>query len=152
MTAVDIRPAAREDIPELTDLAIGAWRAAFAGVPAEGPPLPEPDNLAAEIREGWRDMFVGEARGRIIGFFSFTPGAGHIRHIYVHRDRHRQGIGSLLMAAAFDILRERGFLEATIDVIEGTDGDGFNRAMGWREVRRTRRSDGAVVISMRKTL
>lgn len=152
MTAVDIRPAREEDIPELTDVAVGAWRHAHAGVLAAASLQAGPATLEAEIREGWQHVFVAETGGHIVGFFSFAPGTSHIRHIYVHRDRHRRGIGSLMMAAALDILRERGFHEATIDVVEGTDGDGFNRALGWRETARERRGDGAVVISMRKKL
>ncbi len=57
-----------------------------------------------------------------------------------------------MMAAAFDILRDRGFHEATIEVIEGTDGDGFHRALGWREMGREPRADGTVAISMWKKL
>ncbi|MFP3945199.1 MAG: GNAT family N-acetyltransferase [Alphaproteobacteria bacterium] len=152
MTAVDIRPAGEDDIPELIDVGVGAWRGAHTGVLSAHALETGPETLAEEIREGWQDMFVAETGGHIVGFFSFVPGTGHIRHIYVHRDRLRQGIGSLMMTAALDILRERGFLEATIDVVEGTDGDAFNRALGWRETGRERNSDGAVIISMRRAL
>lgn len=152
MTAVIIRRAREDDIPELTDLAVDAWQYAYGGVLAPESLKAGPINLTKEIREGWEQMFVAEANRRIAGFFSFVPGSSHIRHIYVHRNLHRQGIGSLMMAAALDILRERGFHEATIDVVEDTDGARFNRALGWREIRREELRDGTVVISMRKVL
>ncbi len=152
MTAVRIRPASREDVEQLTETAVRSWRHAYQGVLTAQAVAEGPSRLRRAIAEDWRDIFVAQAGGQIVGYFDFDPGTSHIRRIYVDPNHHRRGIGSLMIEAALDIMRDRGFNLATIDVVEGTNAPDFHRALGWREVSREQTPDGVLVISMMKDL
>ncbi|MGF1454429.1 MAG: GNAT family N-acetyltransferase [Alphaproteobacteria bacterium] len=153
MTAVVIRPAEPADVGQLTETAVRSWTQAYEGVLTENAVAEAPKRLRQAIADDWRDIFVAEARrDGIVGYFDFEPGTSHIRRIYVDPKHHRRGIGRLMIEAALDILRDRGFSAATIDVVEGTKAPAFHRALGWREVARAESRDGVFVISMIKDL
>ena len=152
MTAVRIRPAERDDVPDLAETAVRSWTEAYRGVLPETVLTEAPRRIRHTIREDWREMFVAEQSGQIVGYFDFEPGTSHIRHIYVDPRYHRRGIGRLMMEAALDILRERGFDRASIDVVDGTKAPDFHVALGWRERNRSIDPDGVCVISMTKDL
>lgn len=77
---------------------------------------------------------------RIAGFVSFgasrdqdLPGHGEIGALYVDPDRHRGGIGRLLMAEARRRLWELGYTEAFLWVLRGNDrARSFYESEGWR--------------------
>jgi L-amino acid N-acyltransferase YncA len=77
---------------------------------------------AAELRDAWgrlRETYpflVAEAGGEVVGFtkagpwreraaYLWTPECG----VYVREDRKRTGVGRVLYARLFDILRQQGF-------------------------------------------
>ncbi len=152
MTAVRIRPARKGDVAQLSDTAVRSWTHAYEGVLSGEAVVEGPERLTAAIRDDWQDIFVAEQQASIVGFFDFDPGTSHIRRIYVAPEHHRRGIGSLMMEAALDILRDRGFARASIDVVDGTAAPAFNRSLGWREIARSESPGGIQVISMAREL
>lgn len=152
MTAVVIRPAKRTDVEQLAETAVRSWTHAYKGVLTADTVAEAPRRLRQAISDDWNEIFVAEAKKAVVGYFDFEPGTSHIRRIYVDPGHHRRGIGRLMIEAALDILRDRGFDNATIDVVEGTDAPAFHHALGWREVTRSQTSDGVLVISMVKDL
>ncbi len=56
-------------------------------------------SLASLARQGRRRIVAGED-GEIVGFVDFRVPSGHVRNIFVHPGRQREGIGSLLLTAA----------------------------------------------------
>lgn len=133
---------------------MSSWTSAYKGVLGEETVAEGPLELAEDVRRNWEQIYVAVAISdrRVVGFFNFAPGTSHIQHIYVHPDYHRRGIGRLMIEAAIDILRDRGFERASIDVVEGTNAPEFQRALGWRETNRKQNADGVLVISMSKDL
>ncbi len=153
MTAVVIRPAERSDVSQLTETAVRSWTHAYEGVLTETAVAEAPKRLRRAIADDWDEIFVAESKGMgIVGYFDFEPGTSHIRRIYVDPKHHRRGIGRLMIEAALDILRDRGYSRATIDVVEGTKAPAFHRAMGWRETNRSQSKEGVMVIGMTRDL
>ncbi len=152
MTAVRIRPAEKWDVPDLTETAVQSWVHAYRTILPEDVVSEVPHRIRRTVSEDWHEMYVAEQAGQIVGYFDFDPGTSHIRHIYVDPNHHRRGIGRLMMAAALDILRDRGYGVASIDVVEGTKAPDFHLALGWRERARSVDPHGICVISMTKEL
>ena len=67
-------------------------------------------------------MLLAEEGGELLGFTACGESrdpdaashAGEVRTLFVAAGRWRRGVGSALMAAALDDLRERGYTEATV--------------------------------------
>jgi GNAT superfamily N-acetyltransferase len=67
-------------------------------------------------------MLLAEEEGRLLGFTvcgesrdpDAPPPAGQIRTLFVAPARWRRGVGTALMGAALDDLRERGYTHATV--------------------------------------
>ena len=138
MTRADVfvRPPVESDAPELADIHISAWRAAYRGVmPAEYLAGLSPENYA----RGWRRNIleprpgtfhlVAETAGGIAGFCILGPaegaaegggdpnagpalGVGQLYAINVHPDWWGRGVGSTLFAAAEEQLTALGYKEA----------------------------------------
>ncbi len=68
-------------------------------------------SLAPLARQG-RRRIVAEADGEIVGFIDFRLPSGHIRNFFVHPERRREGIGSLLLSAAEEQIG--GIVTATV--------------------------------------
>jgi len=99
--------------------------------------------------EAWRELleservrvFVAEADGAVGGFVSAGPsrdrdleGEGEIYAIYVQPELWGRGIGRALIDAAEQELRELGFAEAGLWVLEdNTRARRFYERRGWRE-------------------
>lgn len=100
-------------------------RAAVHSFGATGPDAPE-TLLAVEGEE-------------ILGFVAFgrsrdadTPAAGEIFAFYIDPPRWGSGVGRLLMREARARLRQRGFCNGTLWVLEGNEqAERFYRAEGW---------------------
>jgi GNAT superfamily N-acetyltransferase len=75
----------------------------------------------------------------ILGFTTFCPSRdddapdlGEVVALYVDPDRHQGGVGRLLMAEAGRRLREQGFTEALLWVLDGNDRAAhFYEREGW---------------------
>ncbi|MGN6253584.1 MAG: GNAT family N-acetyltransferase [Solirubrobacterales bacterium] len=125
---------------------VRAWLAAYRGL-IEDDYL---DGLRAEDRAanyrfdltgpGSPETLVAVEGDEILGFVAFgpsrdadTPEAGEIFALYIDPPRWGSGVGRLLMREARKRLRERGFSEGTLWVLEGNEqAERFYRSEGWQ--------------------
>ena len=134
-----IRWAVPGDAPDLADVHVTSWQAAYTGiVPA--------DFLAGLDRERrtdwWRGVIEDGARvhvvgRRALGFCHPTPssneGWGEILSIYVHPGHWGQGLGSRLLTAGESTLSDAGFHKAMLWVLEeNLPARRFYESQGWR--------------------
>jgi GNAT superfamily N-acetyltransferase len=99
-------------------------RAGFADLLPPGHEFPEPDpeRWYALIEEGAVSMLMVEEDGELLGFSACgesrdddaQPSVGEVRSLFVAAGHWGRGVGSALMAAVVDSLRERGCTEATV--------------------------------------
>jgi len=146
MTSLTLRLAGPSDAYGLAEMHVAAWQSAFRGM------LPDDflDGLTVAGRaERWQQILTETARHvwvvseaeRIVGFVSIgasrdddaCPGqTGEIYAFYVHPDRWRHGIGSMLMAQALRELHRLGYVEATLWVLRGNmQAKSFYEAAGF---------------------
>lgn len=148
-----IRDPTAADARAVAEVHVRSWQAAYRGL------MPDDflDSLSVEDREReWRAWLaspppregglVAEEDGKVLGFVRFGPSrdeggrqdAGEVYAIYVVPEAFRTGTGRELFARASRMLRERGFTEATLWVLEANErARHFYEAAGWRP-------DGAV--------
>jgi GNAT superfamily N-acetyltransferase len=125
---------------------VRAWLAAYRGL-IDDEFL---DNLRAEDRAamhsfgdsgpGAPETLLAVEGEEILGFVAFgpsrdadTPRAGEIFALYIDPPRWGTGVGRLLMREAKERLRERGFSEGTLWVLEGNQAaERFYRGEGWQ--------------------
>ena len=137
-----VRAASAADADAIARVHTRSWHVAYAGVfPAE--------RLAAwrSDAERWRarlseaaprsSAFVAEDGGRVVGFSTCgvsrdEGGVGELYAIYVDPDAWGTGAGRRLLARAEQWLRENGFAEATLWVLEDNPrGRRFYERAGW---------------------
>ena len=110
---------------------------------------PPPDHAAYERheRETWRRILGRDEWTRVVrdpgpvAVVSFRPatneddgripGTAHLGALFVDPDRHGQGIGSRLLAAAEDEMRSREYESARLHVAVGAAARGFYERHGW---------------------
>ncbi|MGH2690261.1 MAG: GNAT family N-acetyltransferase [Actinomycetota bacterium] len=177
-----MRRARPEDGPAMGLIHVDAHRAAYRGM------MPDEhlDSLDPELRGRWwterltagggegrcptrgglSTVLVAEAGGRILGIASVgevrpdpVEGVGELWMLNIAPDAWGRGLGRLLLAAATDELRDRGFREAVLWVVERNQrARRFYEDAGWgpdggvmvedtrgspiREVRYRRRLEG----------
>ncbi len=154
-----IRRATPEDAAALAQVQVDAWKATYPGILPESllAGLSAPAIAAAfseslaTPRPHWA-MWTLHARGALAGFAvggpcrdQATPAAGEIHAIYLVKEAWGQGLGRALMARALDGLREAGFREAVLWVMErNARGRRFYERTGWEltPARRTEWQDG----------
>jgi GNAT superfamily N-acetyltransferase len=156
--APTIRRAGVDDARALAGVHIASWRAAYRGLmPAE-----VLHRLTLEGRErdwrGWlaeggarHHTLVAERGGAIVAFCTIEMPADEpdepddvaaIPALYAHPDAVGTGAGSALMDAAVDAIREAGYREAILWMLEGNRrAAGFYERRGWRRDGGRRRSD-----------
>ncbi|WP_306601273.1 dihydropteroate synthase [Geothrix sp. 21YS21S-2] len=154
-----IRRALPEDAAALARVQVDAWRATYpgilpesllAGLSVESSAAAFAESLAAP-KPRWA-MWALETRGALAGFAVAGPcrdresdTAGEIHAIYLVREAWSQGLGAALMARALEGLREEGFREAVLWVMErNARGRRFYDRNGWEltPARRTEWQDG----------
>ena len=144
--ATVIRRAASDDPDRLAWIHVKTWQQAYAGL------LPQPylDGLTDELperAERWREWvsaappWVAEVPpGDLVGFASCGQSndddapstTGEVFAIYVLAEHWGRGVGRRLMNAALDSLRQTGFNEATLWVLDGNErARRFYEAGGW---------------------
>ncbi len=117
------------------------------------------ESFAREWRPG-SAMYVAEAGGAVVGFVGVGPcrdgeevvaGVGELFTIYVIPERWSTGAGRALIERAEASMRESGFTEARLWVLEGNErAERFYRAAGWRaDGRKTADFQGAEVAEVR---
>jgi GNAT superfamily N-acetyltransferase len=145
---VSVRWAKVSDAAELAEVHVASWRAAYRGL------LPD-DRLAsldvgrrAEQWRGWlgpdgerNATLVAELDGEIAGFATLEmpsrdedqpEDVAQIPALYLRPERRRAGIGTVLVDAAMQELRARGFREVILWMLEGNDrARAFYERTGW---------------------
>jgi GNAT superfamily N-acetyltransferase len=111
------------------------------------------DPSVAYGKEHWFVAVDAQAADGVIGYIGVGPsrdddamGLGEVRALYVHPDAWRQGAGRQLLDAGLAALREDGFEEAMLWVLEdNAQGRAFYAKQGWSldEARRTLQREDA---------
>lgn len=143
MTIV-VRPARPEDVDQIVDVALAAWRDGYRGVVPRGL-MPDPDGLRARIRERVAEhgppIAVGELDSAVSGWITFgpsrdigtPPSIGEIWALNVHPDSWRRGVGRELVTYALSRLTRESFSEATLWTFRDTPRSrSFYEALGFR--------------------
>lgn len=158
---VTVREATAADADAIGDVHAATWRAAYAGV------LPEEAFDPAARRRSWRAYFVdpwagsvvlvAEDDGEVVGFANLgscreEEQAGELFAIYVQPRSWDTGAGRALIQRGEELLREAGFREAVLWVLEGNErAERFYRLAGWTHDggRKTEEFQGAVLTEVR---
>ncbi|MBW3594282.1 MAG: GNAT family N-acetyltransferase [Actinobacteria bacterium] len=146
-----IRAAAVEDARAIAEVHVASWKAAYADIL-------DLDNLAhpldvGEREQSWRDRiprvgdegfrtWVAELDGTVVGYAFTRPTedddlnpleVAEVVALYLHPDHFGAGIGRALLERAVAGIRNQGFLQGTLWVLEGnTRAIHFYRREGWR--------------------
>lgn len=154
---VSIRQAELTNAGGIAQVHVAAWRSAYRGlVPDE-----TLDGLSEEDSEGrwreriaqpWGHIWIAEQEGRVVGYAACGASededvdrerVGEVYVIYVHPEVWRRGVGTALLDEAVGRLREDGFEEAILWVLEGNQqAIGFYEAAGFE-------ADGASKVKRR---
>ncbi|MDP9242494.1 MAG: GNAT family N-acetyltransferase [Actinomycetota bacterium] len=143
-----IRPAEERDARAIASIHVRGWRAAYPGMVPQATldALSEPDR-EDRWRRGLRNplaedrTFVAERDGRVVGVVSTglcrdddePIGTAEVFLLYVDPDLIRTGIGRGLLRHAEGDLATRGYLRATLWVLEANDrARRFYGIAGWR--------------------
>lgn len=146
--ATNVRRATAADAESIGRVQVETWRAAYTGL------MPDEAVAAFDVeaqQRMWREIlareraggavFVAEADGAIIGFASVgawregervVEGVGELFAIYVSSEHWGTGAGRALIDRAEASMRESGFAEARLWVLEWNErAERFYRAAGW---------------------
>ena len=148
---MEIRRALADDALGVATVHLRSWQAAYRGL------MPDHylDQLDLERRRvGWEQtiadadwpragtLVATEANGHVIGFAHICParegdgdpaGLGELAAIYLSPDVWGSGVGRRLMLAAVNVLRDAGFAEAILWVLEGNErAQRFYEIGGWQ--------------------
>jgi GNAT superfamily N-acetyltransferase len=144
-----LRDARRGDELAVARVHVRSWQEAYRGLmPAAYLDALDPRDRAARYTFESDDpaapttvVAVAEEHGQevVLGFTTFCPsrdedaeGLGEIVALYVDPDRHRGGVGRLLMAEARRRLSGAGFTEAILWVLDGNArAASFYEREGW---------------------
>lgn len=162
-----IRPAVREDAPDLARVHVASWRAAYRGIMPDAV-LDELSEEAFEARwrqsveQAQRSTLVGEVGGQVIGFASTGPSrdadavplhTGELYGLYLDPRVWGQGMGRALCNAALQKLLVDEFVEATLWVLEANvRARSFYEQLGFHlepGLRKALKREGAVLPEVR---
>jgi len=152
--SMDFRRATVDDAPELARAHVASWHAAYQGlVPdsfLEGFTYERrTEQLRQSLASGAEETYLVEKSGKVLGFL--TLGAcrdadvdahttGEIWGIYLAPKHWRKGIGSYLCKQGDFMLKTRGYVEATLWVLEGNaQARQFYETMGFEPNGETKR-------------
>lgn len=126
-TTFTVRPLELGDAEAVARIHVDSWRQAYRGLmPAEVLDGLSPRNRylywKQRFHEGRRALVL-ESGGKVVGFADYGPAreseAGEIYAIYLDPGIWQKGGGSLLFREALKILKEQGFREVIVRVLEG---------------------------------
>jgi ribosomal protein S18 acetylase RimI-like enzyme len=142
-----VREATAADAAAIARVHLASWQAAYRGLVPDG--FLDSLNLG-ERTARWREQLthrplgqvthVAEVDGEIAGFAAggacrdqeAGPRDGELYAIYVDPGSWRQGVGALLAATGLDSLRDHGFTEARLWVLEANAAArAFYEHCGW---------------------
>lgn len=149
---MSIRPATRQDIPDIARVHVDTWRTTYAGI--------LPNRFLAELsyesrEDGWKwvfdysgshdgnQTFVAEdSSGAIVGFANGGPERtgdpefkGELNAIYIGKAVQGLGIGRALTKAVVESLRARNLDSMIVWVLAGNPACGFYERLGGQRVR-----------------
>jgi GNAT superfamily N-acetyltransferase len=133
-TTIRVRPATREDATSISNLILRTL--SEVNIRDYGP------DLIAEQSKNWtvdgvvarmqnRITYVAVDGGEIVGTAGFD--GQQIRTVFVRPDRHKLGIGSLLMRTVEALALERGMNR--LSLLSSITAQGFYRRLGYNPVR-----------------
>jgi len=146
-----VRRATQADAETIVDVHIRSWQWAYRGIIADtylgSLGLPDVRRRRLEQRRqaleapphGQRE-WVAEWPGRVVGIAGTgpsrdkdaTPATGEVLAIYLEREAAGHGVGRALLKHIVDDLRQQGYTEATLWVLDGnTRARRFYEAAGW---------------------
>jgi GNAT superfamily N-acetyltransferase len=138
-----VRPARPEDVDDIVEVALAAWRDGYRGVVPRHL-MPDPVALHARLRdrvaESGPPIAVGELDSAVLGWITFGPSrdlgaaasVGEIWALNVHPDAWRRGVGRALVAYALDRLAHKSFSEVTLWTFRDTPRSrSFYEALGF---------------------
>jgi GNAT superfamily N-acetyltransferase len=141
---VELREARRGDELRVAELHVRSWQEAYAGLmPAEFLAALDPRDRAGRYTfdgdDGPTTVLALDGQGALLGFTTFGPSRDHdlpehgeVVALYVDPERHRGGIGRLLMAEARRRLLAAGYVDAFLWVLDGNDrARSFYEREGW---------------------
>jgi len=141
-----VRPMVSEDVPATAAAVVAAWRSAYRGLVADEAIDAQTVEAHAAALGGMLHseepalLFVAEDARGVAGYVVAAAsrdddagdGDGEVWGIYVDPERQGTGIGAALMDAAVAHLRDRGFTEAILWMLDGNRAaDRFYRSRGW---------------------
>ena len=135
-----IRRATPADAPAIAAVQARTWRHAFADI-VEHERMPSVEDQAPRWvahLDGGGEVLVWDQDGRVAGFATAGPGredasTGELYAIYVDPPAQGAGVGSALLAAAEQSLRDAGQREAILWTFEANGlARAFYERHGWR--------------------
>jgi GNAT superfamily N-acetyltransferase len=148
---MEIRRALADDALGVATVHVRSWQAAYRGL------MPDVylDELDVERRRaGWErtiaetewprsgTLVATEANGNVVGFANIGPARdgdgdplviGELAAIYLLPEAWGSGVGRRLMLAAVNVLRDAGYAEAILWVLEGNErAQRFYEIGGWQ--------------------
>ncbi len=130
---IRVRHAVGDDAEAIAQINLASWEAAYRGVVADRF-LDRADLTERRVR--WQEriaraahpLLVAEAGGLVVGYCSLVLPArdagadadastGEVGAIYVAPGAFRAGVGSAMLLAALELMRERGYVDATLWVL-----------------------------------
>jgi GNAT superfamily N-acetyltransferase len=161
------RPALPEDLEDIVEIGLSAWRDGFREVVPRGL-MPDAGALRARMRERTAQegppIAVADLDGKVRGWITFGasrdgdegPDVGEIWALNVHPDAWRHGVGRALVEFALGRLAEARFSEATLWTFRDTPRSrSFYEALGFKADGATKRrqaSGGAIEVRYRMDL
>ncbi|WP_251451070.1 GNAT family N-acetyltransferase [Microbacterium sp. Marseille-Q6648] len=154
-----VRTAVRDDAAAIAQVRVTTWRAAYDGlIDDEVLAHMDEEREAARRRDVWDRThadprgaeLVAELDGGVVGWAAYgpsvdeeRPGSGQLFALYALASHWSTGVGAALLSAAERGLRDAGFTDAHLWVLEGNArAASFYERNGWRE-------DGGVLVDHR---
>jgi len=143
MSAVLIRPAIPADIPAITRIYQHAVRHGTASFELEPPDEAEMARRQRALFDGFYPYLVAEADGAVLGYAYAGPYRARPAYhwsvensIYVDAEKHRRGIGRMLLERLIAETEARGFRQmiAVIGDSDQTPSIELHRALGFTMV------------------
>jgi GNAT superfamily N-acetyltransferase len=163
---VIVRPATIDDVEGLAEVHVRSWQEAYVGQLPQAyldglTPGPRAQMWMGYLgREAGPDVFVAVEDDQIVAFVAVNASTdddavettGTVGSIYARAHHWGTGIGRRLMELGLDRLRERGFADVTLWVLDtNTRARRFYGASGWKLDGTTKRDEigGMEVIEVR---
>lgn len=136
MAAFTLRPAAEGDCYGIARAHAAAWRAAFTFLPQAFLDALTTEIVLPKWQSDFNDpassLFVATRGDQLGGFLQLAHGRPEVMSLYVDPAIWRLGVGSLLLAAAESVMKERGNFTAVLWTARDSDQSRrFYEGRGW---------------------